>query len=122
MIRNYDRSALVSINNVVIVPGVIVQHRIPDVKNRDDNGVDVIYRDSGMGVVFAVDADDCHVLWSEIPNVEKDNGFSRFVMPLVRRVYAPLLANKLVSVQPMSPPMGKLFYLDYAYGNVTGSI
>lgn len=33
--------------------------------------------------------------------------------PLVRRVYPSLIANEIVSVQPMSMPSAELFYMDY---------
>lgn len=47
-------------------------------------------------------------------------GFSNVAFPMVRKVFAGLLANDLVSVQPMSLPNGLLFYLDYAYGSNVG--
>ena len=37
--------------------------------------------------------------------------------PIVRRVFGGLIANELVSIQPMSLPSGLLFYLDYTYGS-----
>jgi hypothetical protein len=43
-------------------------------------------------------------------------GFQSIAFPIVRRVFGGLIANELVSVQPMSLPSGLLFYLDYAYG------
>lgn len=47
-------------------------------------------------------------------------GFSSVAFPLVRRVFAGLVANELVSVQPMSLPSGLIFYLDFTYGNNVG--
>lgn len=47
-------------------------------------------------------------------------GFSNVAFPLIRKVFAGLIANELVSVQPMSLPSGLLFYLDYTYGNNVG--
>jgi len=47
-------------------------------------------------------------------------GFTNVAFPIVRRVFAGLLANELISVQPMSLPSGLLFYLDYTYGNYVG--
>ena len=47
-------------------------------------------------------------------------GFSSVAFPIVRRVFAGLVANELVSVQPMSLPAGLLFYLDYTYGTNVG--
>ena len=47
-------------------------------------------------------------------------GFSNIAFPIVRRVFGGLVANELVSVQPMSLPSGLLFYLDYTYGTNVG--
>jgi len=43
-------------------------------------------------------------------------GFTNIAFPIVRRVFGGLVANELVSIQPMSLPSGLLFYLDYTYG------
>ena len=48
-------------------------------------------------------------------------GFTNIAFPIVRRVFGGLVANELVSIQPMSLPSGLLFYLDYTYGNDTGA-
>lgn len=45
-------------------------------------------------------------------------GFQNVAFPIVRRVFGGLIANELVSVQPMSLPSGLLFYLDYRYDTV----
>ena len=52
-------------------------------------------------------------------NVE---GFASVAFPLVRRVFGGLLANDVVSVQPMSLPSGLIFFLDFTYnaGSVQG--
>ena len=47
-------------------------------------------------------------------------GFTNIAFPIVRRVFGGLVANDLVSIQPMSLPSGLLFYLDYTYGNNRG--
>ena len=47
-------------------------------------------------------------------------GFTNIAFPIVRRVFGGLVANELVSIQPMSLPAGLLFYLDYTYGNSVG--
>ena len=47
-------------------------------------------------------------------------GFQNVAFPIVRRVFGGLIANELVSVQPMSLPSGLLFYLDYTYGSDQG--
>ncbi len=47
-------------------------------------------------------------------------GFTNIAFPIVRRVFGGLVANDLVSIQPMSLPSGLLFYLDYTYGSNVG--
>lgn len=47
-------------------------------------------------------------------------GFTNIAFPIVRRVFGGLVANDLVSIQPMSLPSGLLFYLDYTYGSNRG--
>lgn len=44
------------------------------------------------------------------------DGWQNVAFPLVRRVFAQLLANDVVSVQPMSLPSGLIFYMDYKFG------
>ena len=48
-------------------------------------------------------------------------GFQNIAFPIVRRVFGGLVANDLVSIQPMSLPSGLLFYLDYTYGTNVGT-
>jgi len=47
-------------------------------------------------------------------------GFAAVAFPIVRRVFAGLIANDLVSVQPMSLPSGLIFFLDFTYQSPTG--
>jgi hypothetical protein len=42
-------------------------------------------------------------------------GFSAVAFPIVRRVFGQLLAQDLVSVQPMSLPSGLIFFLDFTF-------
>ncbi len=43
-------------------------------------------------------------------------GWSNVALPLVRKVFGNLLANEIVSVQPMNLPSGLVFYLDFKFG------
>ena len=52
------------------------------------------------------------------PGVE---GFASVAFPIVRRVFAGLIANDLVSVQPMSLPSGLIFFLDFVYSDNIGT-
>ena len=42
-------------------------------------------------------------------------GFASVAFPIVRRVFGGLLANDLVSVQPMSLPSGLIFFMDFTF-------
>jgi hypothetical protein len=42
-------------------------------------------------------------------------GFAAVAFPIVRRVFAGLISNELVSVQPMSLPSGLIFFLDFLF-------
>ena len=44
-------------------------------------------------------------------------GFAAVAFPIVRRVFGGLVANDLVSVQPMSLPSGLIFFLDFTFTN-----
>jgi len=49
-------------------------------------------------------------------------GFAAVAFPIVRRVFAGLIANDLVSVQPMSLPSGLIFFLDFTFsGELAGT-
>src|SRR5437667_2765361 len=57
-------------------------------------------------------------LLREASTVSDVQGFQNVAFPIVRRVFGGLIANELVSVQPMSLPSGLLFYLDYRFDSV----
>ena len=42
-------------------------------------------------------------------------------LPLVRKVFAQIVAQDFVSVQPMNLPSGLVFYLDFKYGSASGA-
>ena len=44
-------------------------------------------------------------------------GFAAVAFPIVRRVFGSLIANDLVSVQPMSLPSGLIFFMDFQHTN-----
>ena len=57
-------------------------------------------------------------LLKEASTTSDITGFQNVAFPIVRRVFAGLIANELVSVQPMSLPSGLLFYMDYRFDAV----
>lgn len=87
-------------NHVTIMPGTMVR-----LKGWDKSlGVALtrcwVYDDKPMQVL---------VLWTHPPGL--------FQLPNIRRVSPGLIANQLVSVQPMTAPSGLVFFLDYQYGS-----
>ena len=47
--------------------------------------------------------------------------FKRISIPLVRRIYPQLIANKIVSVQPLLGPTGLVYYLRFRYSSNQGA-
>ena len=47
--------------------------------------------------------------------------FKRISIPLVRRIYPQLIANKIVSVQPLLGPTGLVYYLRFRYSSNKGT-
>ena len=70
---------------------------------------------AGLGIIVAINDDQMSVLWSVQPN--NLSAFSSIAFPLVRRVFTPNLAQQLIQVQPMTAPVGGVFYMDYTYGD-----
>jgi len=54
-------------------------------------------------------------LYEDVVTTANVGPFTTFMLPLVRRVYPTLIAQDLVSVQPMTQPTGKVFYFDTTY-------
>jgi hypothetical protein len=48
--------------------------------------------------------------------------FKRISIPLVRRIYPQLIANKVVSVQPLLGPTGLVYYLRFRYSSNQGQM
>jgi len=49
-------------------------------------------------------------------------GFAAVAFPIVRRVFGGLIANDLVSVQPMSLPSGLIFFLDFTHTHAKSGV
>lgn len=48
--------------------------------------------------------------------------FIKYTFPLLRRVWPSLIAPEIVSVQPMSAPVGAVFYFELKYGDSKGKV
>lgn len=54
--------------------------------------------------------------WDEIPDIGK------VLLPLIRRVYPSMIANQIVSTQPMAAPKDSIYYLKPVYGRRKGIV
>ena len=50
------------------------------------------------------------------------NLIPKVMFPMIRRVFPNLIANQLVSVQPISGPSGVIYYIIYTYSDTKGNI
>lgn len=48
--------------------------------------------------------------------------FTTFLLPIVRRMYHNLIAQDLISIQPMTGPSAYIYYLDKLYTNTTAEV
>ena len=51
-----------------------------------------------------------------------DNVIPNVLFPVIRRVFPSLIANQLVSVQPIQAPTGVIYYIDYTFSDSKGKI
>lgn len=68
--------------------------------------------------------DRCKITLARYPSrklAREGSSYTKFAFPLVRRNFPPQLGPSLTSIQPMSLPSGKVFYIDYAQGAQDGS-
>ena len=79
-----------------------------------------IESDSGRNGMACLLENQAKELLREASTMEAGSveGFAAVAFPIVRRVFGGLVANELVSVQPMSLPSGLIFFLDFTY-NIT---
>lgn len=61
-------------------------------------------------------------LWNEsVTDTGDIANFKRVSIPMVRRIFPQLIANKIVSVQPLLGPTGLVYYLRFRYSSNKGS-
>lgn len=51
-----------------------------------------------------------------------NNLIPKVMFPMIRRVFPKLMANELVSVQPLSAPTGVIYHMIYSYSDTKGNI
>lgn len=77
------------------------------------------YLRKSMAVLFENERAHLKQLSEEMRAVNVGS-FTKFIFPLLRRTFPNLIANEIVSVQPMTAPIGAVFFLDYIYGSNKG--
>ena len=64
-----------------------------------------------------------HLLALQEDTLSTNTGyFTKYVFPVLRRVWPNLIANQLVSVQPMTSPSGLIFYKETKYDDRKGTM
>jgi len=104
-VEDYDaklNTALVLENsyNLMIAKGGLPQGWIEKVLNEDESLNEAPMTTSAVG----------------------SNLIPKVLFPVIRRVFPQLIANKLVSVQPIQAPTGVVYYITYSFSNTKGAI
>jgi len=48
--------------------------------------------------------------------------YTKYIFPILRRLFPNLIAHNIVTVQPMNAPVGAVFFWDYKYGTTKGGV
>lgn len=82
-------------------------------------GVNDDWRRRCMAVLFENEMQHLKGLAEDV-RATNVGSFQKYIFPVLRRVFPNLIANEIVSVQPMTAPVGAVFYLDAKYGSSKG--
>jgi len=83
-------------------------------------GIDDSYHRGVMGILLENQMDHLKQLNEETLSTGVGS-FTKYIFPILRRVFPNLIANQIVSVQPMSAPVGGIFTYEYKYQNTKGT-
>lgn len=59
---------------------------------------------------------------SEDVTTNNVGSYTKYIFPILRKLFPNLIAHNLVTVQPLSAPIGAVFFWDYKYGTTKGSV
>lgn len=82
------------------------------------NGIE----DKNTRAATAVLLENQHLMNEAMTDSGDIASFKRISIPLVRRIYPQLIANKIVSVQPLLGPTGLVYYLRFRYSSNKGAM
>ena len=74
-------------------------------------GINVEHTRNVMAVLYENQSQHLQSLNEETRSTNVGS-FLKFVFPVLRRVWPQLIANEIVSIQPMTAPIGGIFYYD----------
>lgn len=85
------------------------------------DGVDDHYTRRVMALLFENQLDDMRRQLHEDTLSVNAGQYTKYIFPVLRRVFPNLIANEVVSVQPMTAPVGAVFFFEYKHGRSKGS-
>ena len=90
----------------------LAEQRTAIVRNWEDSGLLEGLRGTQKSNVAQMLENQAQAMLNEVTLDASAGRFDTVAFPIVRRVFSRLLANELVSVQPLALPTGLLFYMD----------
>lgn len=84
-------------------------------------GVQDPYTRKVMAILFENELRDMQRQLSEDTLAANAGSYTKYIFPVLRRVFPNLIANEIVSVQPMTAPVGAVFYFEYKHGKAKGA-
>jgi len=72
-----------------------------------------------LAVLYENEADHLKYLTEET-RATNVGEFTKYIFPIIRRVWPNLIAHDLVSIQPMTAAVGAIFYYEIRYGTTKG--
>lgn len=83
-------------------------------------GIQNPYQRGVMAMVFENQMDHLNSMTEETLSTGVGS-FTKYIFPILRRVFPNLIANNIVSVQPMTAPIGGIFTYEHKYGQSKGN-
>ena len=90
----------------------LAEQRKVIVRNWDQSGLLENLKDSAKSNVAQLLENQAGYMLNEVTLDASAGRFDTVAFPMVRRIFSRLLANEIVSVQPLALPSGLLFYMD----------
>lgn len=83
-------------------------------------GVQDSYTRRMMAMMYENQFEDMRHQLTEDTLATNAGSYTKYIFPVLRRVFPNLIANEIVSVQPMTAPVGAVFFFEYKHGKSKG--